>query len=1533
MSEHSALSPDLLDEFEDSLDIAIVGMAGRFPKARDVDEFWSNLKAGVCAVTRFDGTEAARGDAEPVTARDGTRLVRAGYLLEDGDKFDAAFFGFSPREAELMDPQHRVFLECAWEALENAGHDPDRYDGLIGVYAGAGHNTYLLRNIGAHRKVDETVSEKQIVIGNRPDFLTSRVSYKLGLEGPGVTVQSACSTSLVAVIQACQGLLSYQCDMALAGGVSLDGARADGYVYAQDSILSPDGYCRTFDARAQGTVGGDGAGIVVLKRLKDAVVDRDTIHAVVKGSALNNDGAGRAGFTAPSAVSQARVITSALANADIDPRTIRYVEAHGSATSLGDPIEVSGLTSAYHGVPTGHCALGAVKTNIGHLDSAAGVAGLIKAALAVQHGEIPPTLHFEEPNPRLGLVDSPFYVNSELIPWPVDEGPRRAAVSSFGLGGTNAHVILEQAPSVPKPDEASGSDPEQLLVLSAKTPEALEAATDRLHEDLRARPELALKDVAFTLRNGRRHFPYRRVLVCADTQEAVSMLDTRDEGRLLSAVAPDTAHRPVAFLFPGFGAQFPGMAAGLYETEEVFRRSVDRCASLLEPLIGQDIRPLMFMTDATGPSETTEAAEASAFRRMLLRPKRSDHLLDQPNPGHAALFSLEYSLFRLWDAWGVQPDYMIGHSLGEYVAACAAGVFSLSDALRFVVRRAHLIEEQGQGAMVAVSLPEVEALRHTADDVCLAAVNGPRTCVLSGTVDGIERVLPELSAAGVIWRRLSSRYAFHSPMMAPVADSCHELLKGVPLSPPSRRLVSNTTGTWITDDEATSPRYWAEHVRNQVRFTDGVGTLWSVPHVAMVEVGPGQSLTTDTLQHPASASLPDRIVVPSLPDTFVGESDRATLLRAAGRLWLAGRETPYPEPEGGTRVPLPTYPFERHRYWLEPDAGPDTAPASSQRHSAMERWFYTPSWKRLPIADAGPASAPATERWLVFIDNDGLGAELASRLSHLSATVRTVTAGDEWADGGGGKYVINPANPADYEKLAAALRAESALPDRIVHCWGVGDDTEHARSVEEVDALLRRTFHSLVHWAQTCAGELTSPMRWDVVTTEVHSVMGDEPLCPPKAALQGVSKVLAQEYPAVRCVHIDLPPTDPESAPDRAEDLLRTLCRDADESILALRGRHVWAPMYSPHPLGAPRATAVRRNGVYLITGGLGRIGLVAAHALAEQEKVRLVLVSRAGLPDRANWDDPALSEKDRGVIRTVRAIEQTGSEVLVMAADVADVEAMRAVKEKLLRVFGPLNGVLHCAGTTGPAAHQDIAELGVDDSWRHFGPKVYGVHVLHEVLSDQRLDFALLFSSLSALVGGLGFGAYASASAVLDAFAQRYHSAAQPWSSVNWESWRFSDEEHGDSGYGTTAAEPALTPEESLRVLNALFSAEPRPRWVMSTTDLERRRALWASPVEDLSAEATVRRHKRPSLRTPCVAPTSETETRLAKVWQELLGVDAVGVDDNFFELGGNSLLGLHVVQRLRQDMAVAVPLTIVYEGPTVRSLAALIDGLKGEK
>ncbi|MDN0197606.1 type I polyketide synthase [Streptomyces sp. S.PNR 29] len=1528
MTEDVLQSAEDAEDAEDSLDIAVVGMAGRFPGADTVEAFWSNLRAGVCSVTRFDDAELSARGVDAGTLRN-PDFVRHGYVLEGARTFDAAFFGYSPREAELMDPQHRVLLECAWAAMESAGCDPERYDGSVGVFAGAGHNTYQLHNIATQPDAGELLSEKQVVIGNRSDFLSTRISYKLGLQGPSVNIQSACSTSLVAVAEACQSLLAYQCDMALAGGVAVDDTRRGGYVYRPDGMLSPDGYCRTFDARAQGTVGGDGVGMVVLKRLKDAMADNDHIHAVIKGSAVNNDGARRAGFSAPSALAQANAIVTALADAEVAPETIGYVELHGTATALGDPIEYQALASAFDGVGTGRCAVGSVKTNIGHLDSAAGVAGLIKAVLAVEHGQIPPTLHFETPNPRIDLEAGPFYVNTELIPWPKQEGPRRAGVSSFGLGGTNAHVIVEQAPRSRPPDGAADDGTEQVLLWSAKSAEALESATDLLHDHLRAHPEQSLADVAFTLREGRKHFPHRRMLVCASRQEAIDALAARDDGRLLTAVAPALPDRPVAFVIAGFGSQFPGMARGLYDREPVFRAALDRCAGLLEPLLGQDVRPLLLDRSAS-PGATAEQPPAD-FRSLLQQPERSDHPLDQPLLGYPAVFALEYALIELWADWGVVPEAMIGHSLGEYVAACVAGVFSLPDALRLVVERARLLAEQPEGAMLAVPLSEDAVVRHVDDEVCVAAVNGPRTCVLSGTVRGIERVAGELAADGIASRRLPTRIAFHSPMMGPVVGPYREVVRSVRLNPPRKPFVSNVTGTWITDEEATSPDYWAHHMRSTVRFADGIATIWSVPDVAVVEIGPAPAHTTDVLQHPAAAAVTDRVVVPSLPRALHGSSDRASLLNAAGRLWLAGRRHPFPPSPSGRRVPLPTYPFERRTYWLEPGS-PRSADSSAQRRrGSLPQWFYAQSWQRLAAAAPAVEADLASQRWLLFVDDAGVGGRLADRLRGLGASVRTVAAGSEWTDHGNGEFVLDPAQSSHFGKLAAALRTAGGIPERIVHCWSVGDDAGSAAEPDDVQGLLQRAFDSLVHWAQATEAELMAvAQRWDVVSTEVYSVVGDEELCPPKAAVQGMCRVLAQEYPSLGCVHLDLRPDDVRDPTAAAERLLDELAGPVTERTLALRGCHRWRPAYLASPLASRAVSPVRPDGVYLITGGLGKIGLLMARSLAEQQRVRLALLGRTGLPSRESWDDEHHPAAIREAIRAVRAVEELGSQVMVVAADVTDPEAMNSVKERILRELGPLNGVLHCAGTTGSAAHRAVAELGPQDSLCHFGPKLHGAQVLHEVLQDQRLDVALICSSIAALLGGLGFAAYAGANAALDAFARRHHSPEHPWTSVNWEAWFFSGE-RDQSQLGAAVRELAMTPDEGRQVFDALLNAVPQPQVIVSTGDLVRRHALWSAPVED-APRAAVRRHERPNLRNPFVAPVSATECQVAEIWQETLGVQSVGVHDNFFELGGSSLLGLQVVHRLRRDLGVAVPLTIVYEGPTVRTLGALVDGLREE-
>jgi len=880
-----------------STDIAIIGMSGRFPGAADIEAFWQNLRNGVESITFFSDEELHASGIDTAILNQ-PNYVKASGVLSDIEKFDALFFDINPKEAEITDPQHRLFLECAWEAIENAGYEASTSEFSIGVYAGVGMNTYLLNNLSTNRELKNAVDAYQVMIGNGNDFLPTRVSYKLNLKGPSVNVQTACSTSLVAVSLACDSLLNGHCDMALAGGVSVRVPHKSGYLYQEGMILSPDGHCRAFDAKAQGTVGGNGVGIVVLKRLEDAIADGDSIQAIIKGSATNNDGALKVGYTAPSVEGQALVIGQAQARAGIEPETISYIETHGTGTELGDPIEIAALTKAFGQQLKNKCAIGSLKTNIGHTDAAAGVAGLIKTVLALKHQLLPPSLHFEQGNPQIDFANSPFYINAKLSEWKTDGSPRRAGVSSFGIGGTNAHLILEEAPAI----QASGnSRPWQLLVLSAKTPSALESATANLTRYLEHYPELNLADVVYTLSKGRKAFNYRRILVCQEINEAKSALSSLDPTRVLSQFQEN--QQSIVFMFSGQGAQYVNMGLELYQTEPLFREEVDKCSEYLKPLLGLDLRQVLYPEHT--PSPESEGNQDALNQTAITQP---------------ALFVIEYALAKLWMSWGVYPEAMIGHSIGEYVAACLAGVFSLEDVLSLVTARGQMMQSVPSGAMLAVPLPFDKI--PLGKGLFLAAINAPGLCVVSGFTEAVDVLETQLSEQGVECRRLHTSHAFHSEMMEPILAAFTEQVAQINLGVPQIPYLSNVTGNWITAAEATEPSYWSKHLRQTVRFADGIQELLKKSARILLEVGLGRTLTTLAKRQQAA------VVLSSLRHPSDKQSDVAFLLNTVGKLWLHGGQIDWSgfyANERRYRLPLPTYPFERQRYWIDP-------PKSANRH-------------------------------------------------------------------------------------------------------------------------------------------------------------------------------------------------------------------------------------------------------------------------------------------------------------------------------------------------------------------------------------------------------------------------------------------------------------------------------------------------------------------------------------------------------------------------------------------------------------------------
>ena len=905
--------------------IAIVGAAGRFPGAPSLEQFWDNLRRGASSVRFFRDEELVAAGIPSSMLRD-PRYVKAGGELEEADRFDAAFFGVPPDEARAIDPQQRLFLECSGAALEDAGYDVERYHGRIGVFAGAGMNTYgMARGLGLpFGSGPFTLSSLQALAANDKDALTTRVSTKLGLKGPSITVQTGSSTALVAVHLACQSLLNHECEMALAGSASVVVPQNIGYLHDEGGMLSPDGRCRAFDAQARGTVPGNGVGVVVLKRLSDALADGDVIHAVVKGSAIHNDGAARGSLAAERGEGQARAIAEAFTRARVDPSTLAYVECVGSGREHDDRIEIAALTRAYRSCTetsgAGRCAVGSVATNIGHLYAAAGMAGLLKTVLALRHRSIPPSLHCTQPNPRIDFSSTPFFVNTELRDWSLQGTPRRAGVSAFDVGGTNAHVVLEEAPQPAAAPVAA--KPHQLLLISAKTKTALDAATAQLagHLDRRSSSD-DLADVAYTLQVGRRTFAHRRIVVCnsSDRNDAVQALQRQPPERVRTGVREAAARRPLVFLLPGQGAQFPNMGLDLYRTEPVFRREVDVCAQRLRPELDLDLRDVLF----PGPSQEAEAAEA----------------LQQTHLTQVALFTVEYALCKLWQAWGIAPSAMIGHSIGEYVAAAFAGVFSLEDALALIAARGRLMQTLEPGAMLAVSLPEEALQPRLGAHVSIAAVNGPALCVASGPEDAIEALRQSLAQEDVFARRLHVTRAFHSTMVTPILQPFKERFRGIQLHPPKIPFVSNVTGTWIQPDEAMNPGYWARHLRHAVRFSDGLLACMAEGDAIFLEAGPGQTLSELVRRHPGKSG--GHAVIASMRharEVHNGTErvpDDLVLLRALGQLWIEGISPDWERfhGQGRRRCPLPTYPFERAPFWVPPAA---RAPEAGDDHAAME---------------------------------------------------------------------------------------------------------------------------------------------------------------------------------------------------------------------------------------------------------------------------------------------------------------------------------------------------------------------------------------------------------------------------------------------------------------------------------------------------------------------------------------------------------------------------------------------------------------------
>ncbi len=1505
--------------------IAIIGMVGRFPGAADVDQFWRNLCNGVESVTNFSDEDLLAAGVDPAALSDPT-YVKLGTTLDQADFFDASFFNYSPREAEIMDPQHRVFLECSHQALEDAGYDPETYDGLIGVYAGSTIGSYLSPNVNS--EVVTSVGRYPVLLGNDKDFVPTRVSYKLNLKGPSINVQTACSTSLVAVHLACQSLLSAECDIALAGGVSIRFPQIGGYFYQEEGILSPDGHCRAFDAQAAGAIGGNGVGIVVLKRLSEALADGDNIQAIIRATAINNDGSLKVGYTAPGVDGQARVIAAAQSLAGVDPAEITYIEAHGTGTLLGDPIEISALTQAFSEATDKkqYCAIGSVKTNIGHCDAAAGVVGLIKTALCLQHRQLVPSINFEEPNPRIDFANSPFYVNTKLTDWQSGDTPLLAGLSSFGLGGTNAHAIVEEPPVR---TESGASREWQLLAVSAKTESALGTGTSNLKDYLREHSQTPLADVAYTCHVGRTDYSYRRIALCRSSDEAATLLENLDPARVMTSFV-DSVNRPIVFMFPGGGAQYVNMGRDLYASEPVFRDEVDRCAEILLKHLKLDIRELLY-------PETNETENAS---KQL---KRTSTALP-------VLFAIEYATARLWMEWGIQPQAMIGHSLGEYTAACLAGVFSLADALALVTERGRLMDTLPSGSMVSLALPPEELQPYLTGELSIAALNGPALCVVSGASSEIDSLTERLTNDGKEFRRIHIDVASHSATVEPILEEFTRFVSRLELHAPNSPYISNVTGTWITAAQATDPRYWASHLRQTVRFADGVSELAREEQRIFLEVGPGQTLCSLVRQHPHKT--PAQMVFSSIRHPHDEQSDLQFLLNTLAQLWLVGARVDWKgfyQDEERHRVRLPTYPFERQRYWVKPDSSvvdSSGALASVNRRSNIRDWFYAPIWKQsVVLRQASANQLDEGTNWLVFADDCGLSVALLARLRQAAAensTFTVVETGTQFSKASDDSYAIDPINPADYQSLFAELQTDERVPDKILHLWAVSDEAE---APELTDSQVeQRCFFSLLYLAQAL-GDLNVEQQFavEIISSGLHRISG-EASAPEKATLLGPYRVIPQEYPQITTRSIDVTlPAAKIWSPELISQLIAEFGREAVDTPVAYRGSDRWLQSFAAVPMdsatdGVPR---LRAEGVYLITGGLGGIALELAQFLADEYRAKLILLGRSEFPAKQDWEEWLRSHDDSDLvshkIRRVQQLEQAGAEVLVASVDVADIAAMRSLVESARQRFGQINGVIHAAGLGGGGV---IQLKTADAATSVLRPKVQGTKVLAHLFADEQLDFFVLCSSLVAFLGGTSHVDYCAANSFLDAFAQSRRGSRENVVSINWNVWRElgmarnQDLPEDFKEWRSQVHKFGVSPAEGVEMFRRILASE-LPHVAVSTQDLHaliaQKNVLMSGSVSE-DQQAAKPAHARPSLTVSYVAPRTEEEITIAGMWQSLLGIEQVGIHDNFFQLGGHSLLGTRLISRLHDAFQIRIPLRRLFELPTIAGLAEEVGRVRME-
>ncbi len=1486
------------------LEIAIVGMSLRFPGANSPEEFWNNLAEGKESIKFYSDEELVEMNYEDSIIQDPNFVKTAGGAIDGKEDFDASFFGYTPDEAILMDPQTRIFHEQTWKAIEDSAIDIQQYKGRIGLYAGSSSSFYweaLTQTSGVAAQSGKFAASQL----NNKDFLTTRVSHKLNLKGPSYPVFTACSTSLVAVHLAGRSLLLGECDMAVAGGITIDGETNYGYHHQEGMIFSKDGHTRAFDKDSTGTNSGNGVGVVVLKLLRNALKDGDPIYAVIKGSAINNDGNRKTAFSAPSVKGQSEVIRAAMNFAKVETSSIGMVECHGTGTAIGDPIEIEALHRAYAANAPAHCAIGSVKTNIGHLDAAAGVAGLIKAALCLKNKKMAPSLHFNEPNPKLNLDKTPFYVNTALREWDASEQPRRAGVSSFGIGGTNAHVVLEEAPEV---QSTASERKSHLIALSAKSQKSLEAMTENLLDFLRNDSEKKIADVAYTLQQGRATFPYKTVFQLPNDHPSLEQLNVDHLAYKTLNNAKD--NRKLVFLFPGGGAQYTNMAREVYQTEKVFRNHVDEGLDYLRESTGIEYKDYLFPTGDREKIDDTEIALP-------------------------LLFLVEYALAKQLIFWGLSPDAMMGHSLGEYVAACVSGVMSFEDGLKLVLTRGKLMKDVEEGSMLSISssLEQVDAL--LPEGLSTAAINSEESCVVSGETNRIKAFQKILAQNNIDSKQVHIAVASHSHMMDPILGPFSDVLKTINFQTPAIPYVANVTGDWVGDEEIND-QYWVKHLRNTVLYAEGVKTITKTfEDPLFIEVGPGNILTN--MMQRASSGRASVDAVNLLPHPTENQDDDWYLLDKIGELWLYGAQpdwVKFYEGEERRRITLPTYSFDPQRFWIDGspfDFGKKVD--KTAKKTAVSDWFYWQNWKKSPIRIQEEQDLSGS--CLLIKDDATLGEALESELQQYTELC-TVELGGSFNRVTENAYVINGGED-DFQKLFRDLEKRAITPDQVIFSIGQFEASDPDSSIAK--AAIKKYFQ-LTYLLKCISRHFDHEVKLTVITQGIHEVLGNENGHYGLGMLLGPLKVANQENPLVTCGNIDIC-IDPGEAPQTSiATLIREIGSDQTDLIAAYRFNTRWIPDYEicQNPSVANQSPSFHENGTYLMTGGLGRVGYTLLDYLSKTYGCNLIITGRTPLPDRSEWEAYITEHQEGGVsdkIRKLLKLEQNGSEVCYRSVDTTDADRFSTFCQEMTDKYGHINGLLHAAALTNFADFQTITDLDDKVINKHFEAKVHGLRAINLVVEELGVDFCMLMSSISTVLGGLGYCAYASANLFMDHFAQwKNKHSSQRWISVCWDGWEYLEDVEQGVVYDDDFLRMNI--QEGAAALEYAMKLDRQGVVIQSLNDLEARMDRWdiqdeAEQLEETQDEA---RYARPSMLTPYKAPATELEIALINIWQQFFKYEQVGINDNFFDLGGNSLKGVSVINLIQKKLGRKIEIKQFFSHPTIQQLAHYLeDGRTAQK